>query len=111
MFCCSTVREAAMQCIEELHAQLGQPVLTAVSTSGIKPRQLKELHARLGHLQAATEAVQDFPLFHAATKLLSHSSGSNSSRSDGSQQVASSNMLISCCVQQVSPAFCLPLIK
>ena len=76
-----------MQCIEELHEQLGQPVLTAVSTSGIKPRQLKELHARLGHLQAAAEAVQDFPLFHPATKLLCHSSASNSSTSDASHQV------------------------
>lgn len=86
MFDRSAVRNAAMDCIEELYEQLGQPVLDAIMTSNMKSSQLKELHARLGSLQAAPEAVQDYPLFHPATKLLSHGSTS-SVKSDDSQQV------------------------
>ena len=86
--CCSAVREAAMQCIEELHEQLGQPVLDGVAALHVKPAQLKELHARLGHLQASARAVQDYPLFQPVTAMLTRPcSGSNTSRSDCSNQV------------------------
>lgn len=77
-----------MQCIEELHEQLGQPVLDAVAALRVAPAQLKALHARMGHLQASAQAVQDYPLFQPVTALLNRQcSGSNTSRSDGSSQV------------------------
>ena len=77
-----------MRCIEELHEQLGQPVLDALAVMAVKPAQLKELQARLGYLQASAQAVQEYPLFQPVAHLLTRQcSGNSSSRSDCSNQV------------------------
>ena len=89
------MREAAIDCIEELHQQLGQPVLDRLQHLNVKPAQLKELHTRLERLAVSSEAVQDFPLFQAVTaKPVLGRLGSMTSRSDSSTQVSSTQ--ISC---------------
>ena len=85
---CSGVREAAMDCIQELHQQLGGSVLDRLEALSVKPAQLKELQTRLGQLAASSEAIQAFPLFHAVTAEGSRrQAGSITSRSESSNQV------------------------
>lgn len=83
-----------MDCIAELYQQLGQSVLNAVNAASISKAQLRSLHAWLGGMQAEAGSMVDYSLIHPATKLLTHSSGSMTSRSNSSQQVCLSIALI-----------------
>ena len=78
-----------MDCIEELHQQLGSTVLENLEALNTKPARLKELQSRLSQLSANSDAVQDFPLFQAVTaETPVRQPGSVTSRSECSSQAS-----------------------
>ncbi|GBF89721.1 hypothetical protein Rsub_02891 [Raphidocelis subcapitata] len=60
----SAVRDAAIECLEEVYHVMGEPLIDVVSNHGLRPAQLREIYARLG--QAGCE-VPASPTAAAAT--------------------------------------------
>ena len=77
-----------MDCIEELHQQLGDTVMDHLQVLPIQPAQLKGLQARFSQLSSNSQIVQDYPLFQAVTtEPEAQQLDSMTSRSDCSSQV------------------------
>ncbi|KAI8476813.1 MAG: clasp N terminal-domain-containing protein [Monoraphidium minutum] len=51
----SAVRDAAVECLEEVYRVVGEPLIDVVSQHGLRPAQLREIYARLGQASRAAE--------------------------------------------------------
>jgi hypothetical protein len=49
------VRDAAVECLEEVYQVVGEALIDAVSHHGLRPAQLREVYARLGQAARAAE--------------------------------------------------------
>ena len=54
MLCCSGLREAALECLEEVHRHLGESLIPALQELDDPPRNLPLLQARLQDAGSAT---------------------------------------------------------
>ncbi len=53
---CSAVRDAAVECLEEIYKVIGDQLVDMLSRHTLRPAQLKEIYARLAQHGAAVEA-------------------------------------------------------
>ena len=82
------MRQAAVDCIEELHQQLGATVLEQLEALSVQPERLESLQARLAQLSSKSQLLPDYPLFQAVTAEGGvKGTGSVTSKSDCSSQV------------------------
>jgi hypothetical protein len=51
----SAVRDAAIECLEEVYQVVGEALIDAVSHHGLRPAQLREVYSRLGQAARAAE--------------------------------------------------------
>ena len=49
------MRDAAVECLEEVYAVVGEPLVDIIARHGLRPAQLREIYARLGQSARAAE--------------------------------------------------------
>lgn len=89
----SAVRDAAVECLEEVYRVVGEPLIDVISHAGLRPAQLREIYARLGQTARA-----------AAVPMSAATSGGGAPADTGAQRDTASSRPEVASMRQVEPS-------